>query len=104
MSDDTKTILSVIGIVCIIISIIVYGFWSDSNGIRVSTDEPTEREIKATGQSFNIPIEVRSRIEYKNDYVVSKDTIVEFCDVKETKKQMKEEMKIYWKEMKRGCK
>ena len=104
MKDKTLTTLAVVGIIIVVFGLIIWGCWSDSNGVRVSTDEPRDREVKATGQSFDIPIEVSARIEYDNDYIVSKDTIVEFCDVKATKKQMKAEMKIVWKQMKKGCK
>ena len=104
MKDNVKAMLAIIGIIVFVFGFIGYGCWSDSNGVRVYTDEPRDREVKATSQSFNIPIEVRCRIEYDNDFIVTKDTIVEFCDVKETKKLMKREMKVYWKEMRKGCK
>ena len=104
MSRSDKTaIIAVIGIVCMVFALIGYMYWSETNGIRVFTDEPSARELEATGQSFNIPIEIRCYIEYDGDFIVSKDSIVDFCYLKETEKQMKQEMKMIWKEMRRDC-
>ena len=104
MKDNILATLAVVGIVALIFGIITWGCWMDSNGVHVYTDEPRAREIKETGQSYNIPIKVRGYIKYHDDRIVTRETIVEFCDVKESKKQMKQEMKVIWKEMRRECK
>ena len=103
MKDKILTILAVGGMIAAVFGILIWGGWVSNNGVSVYTDEPRDREIKATSQTFNIPIEVKGRIKYDGDFIISKDTIVEFCDVKESKKQMKQEMKVIWKEMRKGC-
>ena len=104
MRDNIFAILAVFGIIVLICGILVGGCWLDRNGVRVYTSEPRAREVKATGQSFDIPIKVRGYIEYDGNSIVSEETIVEFCDVKMAEKQMKQELKGHWKEMRKGCK
>ena len=104
MSSNTKSSLAIFGITLSLIFLIIWVSWMDRNGIRVYTGEPRPREIKATGRSYNIPIEIRGYVEYDGDRIVSKDTIVEFCDVKLERKHMKQEMKAIWTEMRKGCK
>ena len=104
MKDNILAILAVGGIIAVVFGVLIWGSWVSGNGVRVYTDEPRDREVKAMNQTFNIPIEVKGRIKYNGDFIVSRDTIVEFCDVKESKKQMKQEMRTIWKDMRKGCK
>lgn len=94
----------IVGIICFITLLFgVINYW-DNNGIYVDTDEPMNHELNKLEMTYDIPIEVRGRIKYRGDYIVSRDTIVEFCEVKATKKQMRKDMKLIWKQMKEGCK
>ena len=99
--ENIWIILFVVGVIGGIGGLLIWAYHTDANGIRVRTDEPSYRAEIPEGIQY--PIEVRGYIEYDNDYIVSRDTIVDFCDVKNTKKEMKREMKAIWKEMQHRC-
>jgi len=102
IKENIWIILFVVGVIGGIVTLFVTADHFDSNGVRVSTDEPSYRAVIPEGIQY--PIEVRGQIEYDNDYIYSKEIIVDFCDVKTAEKEMKEELKVIWKEMRRGCK
>lgn len=54
--------------------------------------------------NIEIPIQIRGTIDYRGERIYTEKKVVEFCDVKKEKKEMKEKMKNIWKDMKRGCK
>ena len=103
MKDKVLTTLVVGGIVTFIICLLVWGCWSDNNGIRISTSKAYNHEMTEAQKQLEYPVEVTARIEYDGSYINSESRIVEFCDLKPTKKQMKAEMKVVWKQMKKGC-
>lgn len=106
MKKISKSDFWAIVFVCMIVGAVIgmmgWMYHSDSNGIRVRTDEPSYGAEVPEGIQY--PIEIRAYIEYDNDYIVSRDTIVEFCDIKDAKREMKLKMKSIRSEMKRRCK
>jgi len=102
MWEKNKVGIIIVLVIGVFAGILSWAWHAESNGIRVRTDEPSFRAEIPEGIKY--PIEVRGYIEYENDYIVSREVIVDFCDVKETKKEMKREMREIWKEMKQGCK
>ena len=87
-------IVGVVGLLCV-------AYHYDSNGVRVRTNNLYSHEAP---KDMEMPIEIVGIIEYDDDYIYRRERIVEFCNVKEAKKEMRQEMKVFWKEMKQGCK
>jgi len=76
----------------------------DNNGVRIRTDDVSYSwELEEVPEGIEIPIEVNAYVEYRGDDIKSITRYVEFCDVKETRKEMRKEMRLIWKEMKEGC-
>lgn len=88
-------------IVIFLAVIVIGGSWLDNNGVRVSTDNWDERNAP---KELSIPVRVVGYIEYRDTDIHKKEKWVNYCEVKEAKKEMRKEMRIIWKEMKRGCK
>ena len=100
-----KVVLSFIGIVVGVFLFVAGLCYLDNNGVRTNTDEVCYTwQLEKTPEGIEIPIEVKAWVEYRGDNIKSIERIVEFCDVKETRKEMRKEMKVIWKEMKQGCK
>jgi hypothetical protein len=104
LKDKLSAILAVSSIVVVVFGIIIWGCWTDKNGVRVHSEEARPYDIVKTERSFETPILIKGRIEYDGRTIVSKERIVEFCDVKMEEGLMKQEMKKHWKEMREGCK
>jgi hypothetical protein len=98
----------IITLTCIIVGVggLCWGLcYFDNNGVRTRTDEVCYSwELEKVPEGIEIPIEVEAYVEYRGDNIKSIERIVEFCDVKATRKEMRQEMKTIWKEMKEGCK
>ena len=75
----------------------------DNNGIRTGTDDVSRYEMNEVPAGIQTPIQVNAYIEYRSDYIKSSTRYVDFCDVKVTRKEMRKEMRVVWKEMKEGC-
>jgi len=96
------TFIAVVIAVCLFCTGLCY---LDNNGVRTNTNEVSYSwQLEKVPEGIQIPIEVTAWVEYRGDNIKSIERIIEFCDVKETRKEMKKEMKVIWKQMKEGCK
>jgi hypothetical protein len=105
MGEKTKNAVFVICFVIFVIGLLVGAKYTDCNGVRVTTEDAIYSwDKEGCPDSLIIPIKIVGGIEYDGDYIVTKQKFVEFCDVKTAKKEMKEELRGVWKEMRKGSK
>ena len=91
-----------LGTILIVFSLSTGVIYLEDNGVRVKTDTPYSWDNAP--DSLEYPVVIEGYVEYGGDRVVEQSFIVEFCEVKEAKKKMKQIMKVIWKDMKDGCK
>lgn len=100
LNSGQQFVVFFIGLVLVVGSFVTGIMHLDENGVRVRTGNMWAHEAP---KEMKIPIVVKGFIEYRGDNIYQRERIVEFCDVKEAKKEMRVEMRQYWQEMKEGC-
>ena len=98
-----QAIVAILGIFTIVLLLASGISYLEHNGISTRINDVADYELIDVPEGIKFPIEVEAMIEYHGDYIKSSSCYVEFCDVKETRKEMKREMKAKWKEMKQAC-
>jgi len=88
--------------VLVIIFLILAGYFAH-NSIYIETSRVQSWELKHVPSEIESPVKVKATINYRNHYTKTSTHYVDVCDVKNTKKEMRKEMRTIRKKFRNDC-
>ena len=101
LSYNRQFTLAMIGVVLAVSIFATSLAYFDNNGVRVKTGVVYNHY--EVSKDIENPIKVTGFVKYRGDAIASQTRIIDFCEVKKSKKEMRETMKVIRNEMKEGC-